>query len=71
MKTAKQQITDDQPKIPEPWLPEHLIEPNGLTKIGNMDLAETLDELASQLGVMNDYYYPLLAAAGKLRIAAS
>lgn len=57
------QITQSQPKIPEPWLPEHFIESDAPqdwhTKV--------LIELANQLGVMNDYYYPLIGAAEKLR----
>lgn len=57
------EITAQQPKIPEPWLPEHFIEkdtpPDWHTNV--------LTELARQLGVMNDYYYPLIGAAEKLR----
>ena len=55
-------ILVEQPKISEPFLPEHFID------IGTeMDLAGVLDELANQLTVANDYYYPLLAAAAQLR----
>ena len=65
--TTHAELTARQPKIPEPWLPEHFIEDDNTTLIGNMDLPGVLEELAKQLQVMNDYYYPLLAAAGQLR----
>ncbi len=60
MTTAHARITAKQRKIPEPWVPEHFIDEKD-------SLPEVLDELARQLGVMNDYYYPLFAAAEKLR----
>jgi hypothetical protein len=58
--TARERITAAQNKIPEPWVPEFLIE-------GDDNLPEVLEELADQLGVMNDFYYPLLAAAAQLK----
>jgi hypothetical protein len=60
-------ITAEQPMIHEPWMPEYFIEADDLTPVEGMNLPEVLEELARQLKVMNDFYYPLLAAAGQLR----
>jgi hypothetical protein len=57
---AHAKITAAQPKIPEPWCPEHFISEDD-------NLPEVLEELARQLTVANDFYYPLLAAAGQLK----
>lgn len=59
--TTHEAISAAQPKIPEPWLPEHFIEHD------TDNLPEVLEELARQLTVANDYYYPLIAAASRIK----
>jgi len=50
----------------EPALPIELEDDSGPPREWT---ARALTELARQLGVMNDYYYPLIGAAGMIRAA--
>lgn len=63
--TTKAEMLAAQPKVPEPFLPAYLEDmADGTDTDWN---AKALEELAAQLGVMNDYYYPLIGSAQELR----
>lgn len=63
--TTKAELLAAQPKVPEPFLPAFL---EDIADSTDADWnAKALEELASQLGVMNDYYYPLIGAAQEIR----
>ena len=55
-----------EPLIVEPFLPAHLEDSCEVAELRDWT-ARALEELARQLGVMNDFYYPLIGAAGILR----
>ena len=58
------EMLTELPKVPEPFLPDSLGDTDGTDPDWN---AKALEELANQLGVMNDYYYPLIGSAQELR----
>ena len=56
----------------EPFLPVELEDEDVHTEAEARDwTARAIAELARQLGTMNDYYYPLIGAAGMLRVTKS
>lgn len=60
---TKSEMLAAQPRVPEPFLPEHFIE----TEDDPDWHAKVLEELAAQLGVGNDYYFPLIGSVQELR----
>jgi hypothetical protein len=56
----------------EPFLPASLEDEDPQNEAEARDwTARAIAELARQLGMMNDYYYPLIGAAGMLRVTKS